>query len=246
MGTFYPSVLFFINGPTPTPADLQAADRYGPGVKFRNANLINDEASLEDADAVAGNPPARYRDALPDIANREAVYSRMSVRNPGNAVMFGGRAAPTPYDQLSDAAKAELNTNDLARGAKPMAVNERLATAVPLSQRMSQAGEPQLPPEASWQGGWQTGDGNPSNAGGEFDERTYRAGEGTGDEAGKTGGAPEQQPAPNPPANSPTQPPAPAPQSQPPASPPPSAATDEATAKAAARARQNTEPPKNK
>lgn len=51
--------LYFIKGPVPTKADIEAAQKL-EGAVFRNANFVGNEGRLEDCNAVAGAIPARY------------------------------------------------------------------------------------------------------------------------------------------------------------------------------------------
>lgn len=136
MPRLYPRVLFFINGTSPTAEQLETANRYGPGVSFRNALHIVEGAPIEDADAVAGDVPKQYADALPNVDNYEAIDRRMAARDPNRRTMMGREAVP--YSDLNDDAKAIVNANALSRGAKPAPINER--DPLPVLDRTTQSG----------------------------------------------------------------------------------------------------------
>lgn len=130
MPRLYPKVLFFITGTTPKQAQVEEAATYGPGVQFRNAVYVSDDGALEAADAVAGDVPKRYADALPNAKD----YSMQDHQAKNNSA---STAAPT-YDRMSDERKSELNANDLSRGARDATANERRV-------------EPLMPDQRGWQ-----------------------------------------------------------------------------------------------
>lgn len=152
----YPKVLFFINGMAPTDEQVTQANEYGPGVVFRNAAMVGDEP-IEDADAVAGDVPQRYKDALPGVDDRDAISKRMELRNPNNATMFQGDRNPPRYDELTDEQRDAKNANDVSRGAKPLPVNERHSEPRHVEHRLTQAGTPRSETSPG-NDGW-TGDG---------------------------------------------------------------------------------------
>lgn len=153
MASMFPRILYFIAGMSPTPEDLEAADKYGPGVKFRNATLIAPEGPIESADGVAGAIPKNYADALPHADDRDAVRERVMARNPNLANYAGASSVPKAE---SDEAKASRIANDLSRGAKPAPVNERKSYDPSLpSGRVTQSGHPSVvtgeqPPSSGW------------------------------------------------------------------------------------------------
>lgn len=149
----YPKVLFFISSTAPTQEQLDAANEYGPGVVFRNASMITDDGPIEDADAVAGEVPARYKDALPGVDDREAIDARMKARDPNNATMFQADRFVRPYSELTDEQRDVKNVNDVSRGAKPAPVNERNSEPRQVEHRLSQAGTPRVEqplPDTGW------------------------------------------------------------------------------------------------
>lgn len=166
MGKLFPRVLYFINGTTPTADQLDEANRYGPGVSFRNVNHIQDGQPIEDADAVAGMVPQQYADALPNVDNYEAINARMSNRDPNRQTMRGTQ--PVPYRHMNDDAKTIVNANDLSRGFKAAPINER--DPLPVLQRSTQAGgDPfeNVPNRAARdlpESGWSTGAGDGADA----------------------------------------------------------------------------------
>lgn len=192
MAKLYPKVLFFINGTTPTAEQLAMANDYGPGVAFRNANMIVDDAPIEDADAVTGEVPARYADALPDVGDRQAVFDRLSARDPNRETMFQRERSAVPYSQLSDEVKAAQNAEYLARGEKPAPVNERVSQPRAVGDRMSQSARSNPPLVAGDPNAWSGGGVTAADAGTEAGpaEGTGSAGSSpTGTAADATGSA---------------------------------------------------------
>ena len=215
----YPRVLFFIEGPTPSPEELDEANRYGPGVAFRNALMIQDDAPLEAADAVAGVAPQQYKDAFPGIDDHDAIKERMEERNPNNPIMRTD--VPKPYSKLTDVEREERIARNLQRGSNTAPINERHGQPLAVEHRLTQAGTPRidttphphaLPGDADH--GWTT---DPSLLG----SGASHAGEGAG-EADQQGGTPAAAPpVQQPPGGALTKPatpiPTPAPATKPPA-----------------------------
>ena len=68
-------ILFFVDGPAPTPEDFTAASELNGTVVFRNARAVPSEAhSLEICDGVAGVVPDIYAKAYPEAA--EAIKKK--------------------------------------------------------------------------------------------------------------------------------------------------------------------------
>lgn len=146
MARLFANILYFIAGTTPTQADIEAADALGPGAKFRNAQLIQEDAPLEQCDGVAGDAiPHSYAEAFPNAdSNAEGVRDNMMKRNPALADMKGD---PT-LRRESEREKAARIENARARGQQRAPVNERNADPVPMSMRTTQAGGPRVDPAA--------------------------------------------------------------------------------------------------
>jgi hypothetical protein len=112
-----PRILFFTVGKVPTADEIEAAKKFGPGVCFRNSQLVNSDtstSSLEECDGVAGNVPKRYADVY-DKAGRKANTERVSHFD-------------EPHGAPDDPA------NEAARSARPPSKSERAAnmtTALP-------------------------------------------------------------------------------------------------------------------
>ena len=63
-------ILYFVDGPAPTPEDYAAASELNANVMFRNARAVPSEAhSLEICDGVAGAVPPIYAEKYPDAAD---------------------------------------------------------------------------------------------------------------------------------------------------------------------------------
>lgn len=164
--SLYPKVLFFIGDTNPTTDQADAANKYGPGVAFRNATVVPDDSPLEDCDAVAGMAPARYADAFPNADDYDAVSARMRSRDPNSRVMFGGRYEPG-YDEMSPEMKAAKLANDRARGAKPASIDQRNAEPLTLDNRTTQSGDRRVAMPSAAGDGWVTqaaNGGQPLNA----------------------------------------------------------------------------------
>ncbi|ALH23589.1 hypothetical protein PM396_gp06 [Xanthomonas phage vB_Xar_IVIA-DoCa1] len=68
-------ILYFVDGPAPTPEDFAAAAELNASVSFRNARAVPSEAhSLEICDGVAGAVPPIYAEKFPDAA--EAIKKK--------------------------------------------------------------------------------------------------------------------------------------------------------------------------
>ena len=73
-----PRVLYFIKGTLPSLDDQLAAEEMAPCVvSFRNAHLVSNVGALEACDAVAGDVPARYKKAYPDVPTAVEAYKKM-------------------------------------------------------------------------------------------------------------------------------------------------------------------------
>jgi hypothetical protein len=123
----YPRILFFVDGPTPTEDQMKAAAEYGPGVSFRNARLIKEDAPLEDCDGVAGEAiPPMYADAFPSADDEKAMDEHMEKHDPNKPEMH--RNAPaSKYEEMSDEEKEAAVAAAQQRGGRRPAMNERLS-----------------------------------------------------------------------------------------------------------------------
>ncbi|QBZ71725.1 hypothetical protein [Pseudomonas phage KP1] len=78
-------ILYFVNGPAPSPEDYQAASDLNANVVFRNALAVPGEPHcLEMCDGVAGEVPPLYSEAYPDaeeaIAKKSEELKALSAR----------------------------------------------------------------------------------------------------------------------------------------------------------------------
>lgn len=73
-------ILYFIEGMTPTKADMVNANKINGSVRFRNASLIDPTGSIEDCDGVAGFIPETYQH-LPDPkkANEKVIADELAL-----------------------------------------------------------------------------------------------------------------------------------------------------------------------
>lgn len=58
----HPRILFFIKGSVPTVVDVEAADKCGNNVVFRNAMMVPQTCNTENCAGVAGAVPEAYKD----------------------------------------------------------------------------------------------------------------------------------------------------------------------------------------
>ena len=131
-----PTVLYWIDGAHVTPEHQKDAFKYGPNVRFRNAQHDTKDGFLEPHDYVAGPAiPARYTDATVKL------QGGAEVPNPNRremAVPFAEWAAKSVPDNADDfTAKAGAAGNDAPTAASKLAVQ----TKAP--QRTKGANEPE-------------------------------------------------------------------------------------------------------
>lgn len=87
-------ILYFVDGPAPTPEDFAAAADLSATVNFRNAQAVPSEPhALEICDGVAGKVPAIYAERFPDaetaIATKTAELKALTSK-------VGDSPAPKP------------------------------------------------------------------------------------------------------------------------------------------------------
>lgn len=110
-------ILYFIEGVSPTGADLTAADAMSAKVVFRNARAVPAEGSLEICDGVAGAVPPSYAAAYP--AAEDAIATKKAARDLLNATV-GDTAPPalpgegTPAAPLTALAEAGGKDGDVS------------------------------------------------------------------------------------------------------------------------------------
>lgn len=90
-------ILFFIEGPAPSPEDFAAATSLAAQVVFRNALAVPNEAhALEICDGVAGAVPKIYAERFPDaeaaIETKKEELKKLSEK-------VGDKPAPKPRGQ---------------------------------------------------------------------------------------------------------------------------------------------------
>lgn len=60
-------VLFFVNGPSPTSAQMKQAFKIEGNVQFRDVTRFDPTLPLEKCDGVAGDVPTLYSEAYPQV-----------------------------------------------------------------------------------------------------------------------------------------------------------------------------------
>lgn len=87
-------ILYFVDGPAPTPEDFQAAAELNATVVFRNARAVPSEAhSLEICDGVAGKVPPIYAEKYPDA---DEAISKKAAELKALTSKVGDSPAPKP------------------------------------------------------------------------------------------------------------------------------------------------------
>jgi len=98
-------ILYFVNGPAPTPEDFAAADAIAGNVVFRNAQAVTDDPqSLEMCDGVAGRVPALYAAAFPDA---DTAVDKVAVELADLSTKVGDGPAPTAAQTKAALKRAE-------------------------------------------------------------------------------------------------------------------------------------------
>lgn len=77
----YPRILYFIKGVLPSDEAQDVADTLGPNVAFRNANFVAETGALEKCDGVAGEVPARYKEAYPTAEEALKISKNKAAEN---------------------------------------------------------------------------------------------------------------------------------------------------------------------
>ncbi len=109
-------ILYFVDGPHPTPDDIKASVAMKANVVFRNARAVPSEGALEECDGVAGKVPKRYADKYPDA---ESAIEKRDGEIAALAAKAGEVTPPAP------AAK----TDETDTGGKPPAAPAAAAPA---------------------------------------------------------------------------------------------------------------------
>jgi hypothetical protein len=92
MQTSKRKILYFIDGPVPTQAQIDEAWDLGTSM-FRNKQHFGDGDSIEHCDGVAGDPPAAYVEKYKEIV--KAVQKR-ALPAPPAEVVAPPKAVPPP------------------------------------------------------------------------------------------------------------------------------------------------------
>lgn len=101
-------ILFFVNGPAPTPKDFAEASAIAGNVVFRNAQAVTDDPqSLEICDGVAGCVPMLYAEKFPDA---ETAVAKVAEELAKLSVLVGDEPAPN-----ADAVKNALALTEQKR-----------------------------------------------------------------------------------------------------------------------------------
>lgn len=110
-------ILFFVDGPAPTPEDYAEASELNGTVVFRNARAVPSEAhSLEICDGVAGKVPPIYAEKYPEAAEaikKKAAELKELTSKVGDSP--APKAPAKPANAPATAAKAQAP----AQPAKP-------------------------------------------------------------------------------------------------------------------------------
>lgn len=99
-----PKILFFLADGVPTDAELDAGEKCGFGVVFRNSQYVPVEGALEACDGVAGNVPPRYAEAFP--VERDGVFYPADVANEAPVAPVSDEQAPANTKAPVAASKA--------------------------------------------------------------------------------------------------------------------------------------------
>jgi hypothetical protein len=72
-------ILFFINGPSPAPEDLEQAATLDAQVMFRNARYVLPDSAVEECDGVAGLVPVIYAERPTAAEAIQTIVDKMAV-----------------------------------------------------------------------------------------------------------------------------------------------------------------------
>lgn len=123
-------ILYFVNGPAPSPEDFKAANALAATVVFRNATAVPAEAhSLELCDGVAGAVPSIYANAYPDadeaIATKkeelEKLTSLVGDEAPPKPAVNSNTQVPSSTGDAGDSGTGAASTEPPAAPATPAA-----------------------------------------------------------------------------------------------------------------------------
>lgn len=111
-------ILFFVDGPAPTPKDFEAALKMQAQVVFRNARAVPSEPhSLEICDGVTGKVPPIYAEAYPEAA--EAIEAH-AAKLAALAKKVGDAPAPKAPVKPAAPPAAATKAQAQAQPAKPV------------------------------------------------------------------------------------------------------------------------------
>ena len=109
-------ILFFVDGPAPTPEDFAEASELNGTVVFRNARAVPSEAhSLEICDGVAGKVPPIYAEKYPEAA--EAIKKKAAELKELTSKV-GDAPAPKASGKAADKPAAATQGQTPAQGQK--------------------------------------------------------------------------------------------------------------------------------
>lgn len=122
-------ILFFVDGPSPTPDDFVAAADMKATVVFRNARAVPSEPhSLEKCDGVAGKVPAIYAKAFPSAEKAVAIKTE-ELKALSQKV--GDTPAPKPAAKTETPAAPAAPAKSSAEAPKPAAAAKPEAGKAP-------------------------------------------------------------------------------------------------------------------
>lgn len=102
-------ILYFVDGPAPTPEDFQAAAELNATVVFRNARAVPSEAhSLEICDGVAGKVPPIYAEKYPDA---DEAISKKAAELKALTSKVGDAPAPKASGKPAGGAQGQGKAN---------------------------------------------------------------------------------------------------------------------------------------
>lgn len=109
-----PKILFFVDGVSPSPEDMEEAAKLSGSVVFRNARAVPAEGALENCDGVAGCVPPRYEEAYDDA---ETAIEKHAAKIKALAEKVGDEPAPQKPAKAGKGAKGGEGQGNNASGA---------------------------------------------------------------------------------------------------------------------------------
>lgn len=112
-------ILFFVDGPAPSPEDYAAAAEMSATVNFRNARAVPSEPhALEICDGVAGAVPPLYAERFPTA--EEAIAKKADELK-----ALSSKVGDTPAPKKATAAKTDAKSQQAANPAQTPAPGQQ-------------------------------------------------------------------------------------------------------------------------